>query len=69
MKLVFERKFLGSPCLLGCHIARKTTQAVKYHCYPPLTWVAMTVENDVFSFLIHPSLHTCTSEGIKIGNL
>ena len=69
MKLVFERKFLGSPCLLECLIARKATQAFKQHCYLPLTWVDMTVENDVFSFLVHPSLHTCTSEGIKIGNL
>lgn len=40
--MVFERNFLGSPCLLACLISRKTTQAFKNHCYLPLTWVAMT---------------------------
>ena len=40
--MVFERNFLGSPCLLACLISRKTTQAFKNHCYLTLTWVAMT---------------------------
>lgn len=69
MKMVFKKNFLGSPCLLRCLIARKTTQAFKTHCYLTLTQVAVTVENGVSSFLVHPSLHIHTSEGMKIENL
>lgn len=68
MKMVYKRNFLGSPCLFRCLITRKTTQAFKNHCY--LTHIG---SHDCGKWCVllscTSSLHTCTSEGIKIGNL